>query len=41
MAQADINMIDDSMDEESQEPLIEEVQIDESQPMEGTCSCQC
>ena len=39
MAQADINMVDDSMDEESQEPLIEEVQNDESQPMEGSRSC--
>ena len=36
MAQADINMIDDSMDEESTEPLIEEVQNDEAEPMQGT-----
>lgn len=41
MAQADTNMIDDSMDEESQEPIIEEVQNDESEPMEGSCSCRC
>ena len=29
-------MIDDSMDEESTEPLIEEVQNDEAEPMQGT-----
>ena len=31
-------MLDDSMDEESQEPLVEEVQNDETEPMEGMFS---
>lgn len=38
MAQNDTNMIEDSMDEETQEPLIEIVQNDESEPMEGEAS---
>ena len=38
MTQGDINMIDDSMDEESQELRIEEVQNDDVEPMEGTFS---
>ena len=36
MVQGEIDMIDDSMDEESTEPLIEEVQNDEAEPMQGT-----
>lgn len=35
MVQGEIDMIDDSMDEESTEPLIEEVQNDEAEPMQG------
>ena len=36
MVQGETDMIDDSMDEESTEPLIEEVQNDEAEPMQGT-----